>query len=224
MLKPKVKITKKEIRKDPLLETVNNAFDKFNRNKQMITRIGIGLLSIIVLVIFYTNRQSAKQKPADIIFGKALVLLDTGDIENAQFQFELLSDNHESTEAGRLSLYFLGSILFNKEEFEVAKSHLIEFVSNSKNDGMLASAHIMLSGIFQQQLNLKKEEDHLQLALKHSANKNNQNSIELILAEYYAQNGKNDMALAIVEKIQAFDNVSSNDKKKAEELSGMLSQ
>ena len=101
---------------------------------------------------------------------------------------------------------------------------MIEFVSNSKDDEVLANAHIMLSGIFKQQLNLEKEEDHLQLALKHSTNKNNQNSIELILGEYYAQNGKNDMALAIVEKIQAFDNLSLNDKKKAEELSGLLSQ
>ncbi|HIB29289.1 MAG TPA: hypothetical protein EYO24_02100, partial [Candidatus Marinimicrobia bacterium] len=83
MLKPKAKFTKKEMKKDPLLETINTVFEKYNEHKSMIFRAGIGIIALTVIIVFLFNRQGSQQKPADILLGNALVSLDTGDIENA---------------------------------------------------------------------------------------------------------------------------------------------
>ena len=76
-----------------------------------------------VIIVFLFNRQVSRQKPADILLGNALVSLDTGDIENAQFQFEVLTDEHGSTRSGKISQYYLGSIYFDKGDYEKAMDY-----------------------------------------------------------------------------------------------------
>ena len=220
MLKPKPKFTKKEMKKDPLLETINTGYKRYNEHKSMIFRAGIGIIALIVIIVFLSTRQGSQQKPADILLGNALVSMDTGDIENAQFQFERLSNDHASTNSGRLSSYFLGYLLFNDEEHESAKAHLSRFVSRSSDDKFLASAHVMLSNIHQEQNDQQKETEHLELAVKYSANEDNKYSIELMLAEHYAKIGQKEKALSMIQNMQELDDLSTNDKKKAEELRG----
>ena len=52
MLKPKKNITKKEIQKDHLLETIDKFQAKVENNKQFYSKIVIGLLSIVIFISF----------------------------------------------------------------------------------------------------------------------------------------------------------------------------
>ncbi len=224
MLKPKVKITKKEMKKDPLLETINTVFEKYNEYKSMIFRAGIGIIALTIIIIFLFNRQGSQQKPAAILLGNALVSLDTGDIENAQFQFEVLTGEHGSTRSGKTSNYYLGSIYFDKGDYDDAKTYLEQFINSASENILLSSGHFMLSNIYKRESNQDKEEEHLELAVKFSSIPHNRHSLELALAELYVDKGTEEMAMEIVQKILNLENISSGNKKKAEELSGFLTR
>ena len=224
MLKPKGNFTKKEMKKDPLLETINTVFEKYNEHKSMIFRAGIGIIALTVIIIFLFNRQGSQQKPADILLGNALVSLDTGDIENAQFQFELLTDDHGSTRSGKTSNYYLGSIYFDKGDYDNAKTYLEQFINSASENILLSSGHFMLSNIYKRESNQDREEEHLELAVKFSSIPHNRHSLELALAELYVDKGTEEMAMEIVQKILNLENISSGNKKKAEELSGFLTR
>lgn len=224
MLKPKAKFTKKEMKRDPLLETINTVFEKYNEHKSMIFRAGIGIIALTVIIIFLFNRQGSQQKPADILLGNALVSMDTGDIENAQFQFELLTDDHGSTRSGKTSNYYLGSIYFDKSDYDNAKTYLERFINSASENILLSSGHFMLSNIYKRESNQDKEEEHLELAVKFSSIPHNRHSLELALAELYVDKGTEEMAMEIVQKILNLENISSGNKKKAEELSGFLTR
>ena len=224
MLKPKEKFTKKEMKKDPLLETINTGFEKYNKHKSMIFRAGIGIIALTIIIVFLFNRQGSQQKPADILLGNALVSMDTGDIENAQFQFELLTDEHGSTRSGKTSNYYLGSIHFDKGDYDNAKTYLEQFINSASENILLSSGHFMLSNIYKRESNQDKEEKHLELAVKFSSIPHNRHSLELALAELYVDKGAEEMAMEIVQKILNLENISSGNKKKAEELSGFLTR
>ena len=224
MLKPKGNFTKKEMKKDPLLETISTVFEKYNKNKSMIFRAGIGIIALTVIIVFLFNRQGSQQKPADILLGNALVSMDTGDIENAQFQFELLTDDHGSTRSGKTSNYYLGSIYFDKSDYDNAKTYLEQFINSASENILLSSGHFMLSNIYKRESNQDKEEEHLELAVKFSSIPHNRHSLELALAELYVDKGTEEMAIEIVQKILNLENISSGNKKKAEELSGFLTR
>ena len=224
MLKPKGNFTKKEMKKDPLLETINTGFEKYNKHKSMIFRAGIGIIALTVIIIFLFNRQGSQQKPADILLGNALVSMDTGDIENAQFQFELLTDEHGSTTSGKTSNYYLGSIYFDKSDYDNAKTYLERFINSASENILISSGHFMLSNIYKRESNQDREEEHLELAVKFSSIPHNRHSLELALAELYVDKGTEEMAMEIVQKILNLENISSGNKKKAEELSGFLTR
>ena len=224
MLKPKPKFTKKEMKKDPLLETINTGYKKYNEHKSMIFRAGIGIIALIVIIVFLSTRQGSQEKPADILLGNALVSMDTGDIENAQFQFELLTDEHGSTRSGKTSNYYLGSIHFDKGDYDNAKTYLERFINSASENILLSSGHFMLSNIYKRESNQDKEEKHLELAVKFSSIPHNRHSLELALAELYVDKGTEEMAMEIVQKILNLENISSGNKKKAEELSGFLTR
>ncbi len=224
MLKPKANFTKKEMKKDPLLETIKTVFEKYNEHKSMIFRAGIGIIALTVIIVFLFNRQVSRQKPADILLGNALVSMDTGDIENAQFQFGVLTDEHGSTRSGKTSQYYLGSIYFDKGDYYNAKTHLEKFINSTSENILLSSGHFMLSNIYKKESNQDKEEEHLELAVKFSSIPHNRHSLELALAEFYAYGGKEKMAMNIVQMILNLENLSSGNKKKAEELIGLLTR
>ncbi|MCS5641552.1 MAG: hypothetical protein NZ709_08600 [Candidatus Marinimicrobia bacterium] len=224
MLKPKGNFTKKEMKKDPLLETINTVFEKYNEHKSMIFRAGIGIIALTVIIIFLFNRQGSQQKPADILLGNALVSMDTGDIENAQFQFEILSDEHGSTKSGKTSNYYLGSIHFDKGDYDNAKTYLEQFINSASENILISSGHFMLSNIYKRESNQDREEEHLELAVKFSSIPHNRHSLELALAELYVDKGTEEMAMEIIQKILNLENISSSNKKKAEELSGFLTR
>ena len=224
MLKPKEKFTKKEMKKDPLLETIKMVFEKYNEHKSMIFRAGIGIIALTVIIVFLFNRQVSRQKPADILLGNALVSMDTGDIENAQFQFGVLTDEHGSTRSGKISQYYLGSIYFDKGDYENAKTRLEQFINSTSENILLSNGHFILSNIYKRESNQRKEEEHLELAVKFSSIPHNRHSLELALAELYVDRGTEEMAMEIVQKILNLENISSGNKKKAEELIGLLTR
>ena len=97
MLKPKKKITQKEIQRDPFLESVDSAQAHFENNKTLFTQIGAGILVIIVGITVLTNKNKEHTSEGLTSLSKALVALDQEDLTNAKFQLETVLNNYSGT-------------------------------------------------------------------------------------------------------------------------------
>ena len=87
MLKPKKNnITKKEIQKDPLLETIDQFQAKVEKNKQLYGKLVVGALASIVFVTFLFRNNRLNNDEADTALGKAIISIDKRDFTSATFQ------------------------------------------------------------------------------------------------------------------------------------------
>ena len=76
MLKPKKKITRKEIQRDPFLESVDQTQAHLEENRSLYMKAAIGLI-IVLLGYNVMNENSAQRKmDASAALGQALVALD----------------------------------------------------------------------------------------------------------------------------------------------------
>ena len=53
MLRPKKKITRKEIQRDPFLESVDQAQAHLEDNRSLYLKIGIGLIAVLLLSLIH---------------------------------------------------------------------------------------------------------------------------------------------------------------------------
>ena len=61
MLKPKRKITRKEIKKDPLLETIESIEAKFEKNKKTYGNVAILVFLVLIGGYIFTNKQNQNE-------------------------------------------------------------------------------------------------------------------------------------------------------------------
>ena len=96
MLKPRRKIIKKELKKDPYIDFLSRAKNNVDENKKLYTRLVLGTVVIIVVLLFFRNNsQNSKDAGAESL-GKALVTLASGDLDNATLQFEFIADEYDN--------------------------------------------------------------------------------------------------------------------------------
>ena len=80
MLKPKKNITRKEIQRDPFLESVDQAQAHLEENRSLYMKAAIGLI-IVLLGYNIMNEKSTQHKlDASAALGQALVAIDSGDV------------------------------------------------------------------------------------------------------------------------------------------------
>ncbi|SVB86109.1 uncharacterized protein METZ01_LOCUS238963, partial [marine metagenome] len=83
MLKPKRKITKKEIQRDPFIENIFSFKEHINQKKSIYTKVLIGVFAVFILSYLYTNNRSSNFEAAETLISKAMVYVDLGDNDNA---------------------------------------------------------------------------------------------------------------------------------------------
>ena len=148
MLKPRRKIIKKELKKDPYIEFLSKAKNNVDENKILYTRLALGTVAIIAALLFFRNNlQKTKDAGAESL-GKAIVTLASGDLDNATLQFEFVADEYDNNEAGTLAKYYLARAHFNDKDYLAAYSYLNEIVgANFKLDQFPVSIYKMLGFI-----------------------------------------------------------------------------
>ena len=123
MLKPKRKITRKEIEKDPFLEGIFSLKQHLENKKQQYLKIG-GAVIAVILIVFFVNRNSVtNQDEADYGVGIGMVYLNKGDYQNAIMQFQQIVDEYSNTDAGYNATFYIGKIHFDRGNCDLALPH-----------------------------------------------------------------------------------------------------
>ena len=223
MLKPSRKILRKEIKKDPLLDSLEKIENGFEENRKTIINVLIFFVAIIITGSIYVNNQNDIELESSSAFGAALVAYSNSDYDNAKFQFESVSSNYEGTENEIFSNYYLGKIAYDLGEFDEAKILLNDFLDNTKKATFVCGAIKRLVDISFNENDFLKSLDVIAKAKKFDIN--NASKLELKLLKISTLIKMNDLQGAKIElgKISNSNNLPSNIEQKINEFEGFLS-
>jgi len=143
MLKPqKVRMNKKELKKDPLLDSVLKAQTFYENNKNNITYSVIGVVIAVLLVIWVIALQGEEEDRAITLLGKAQVEYDNFNYVKARGFLNELRETLDGTDAELQGTFLLANLEYNEENYSDAKQLFSEFIDEySGSEILLSSAY-----------------------------------------------------------------------------------
>ena len=222
MLKPQRKITRKEIKRDPFLETVDRLEYSFEKNKKTYMNIALFVIVGVFIIKFLLDKQSQKEYDSSTALGIALIAYDNADYENAKFQFETAVSSFLGTNNASTANYYLGKIAYDNNDFSKSESYLNKYLNNYEIDIFLAGTVKMLSDIA---VRNNKPEDGINIlnkGIRINLNNNIDSEFKLAKVLIHIDMGDNKTAQKILRDILSEKNLASNIKQRSEELMGMM--
>ena len=221
MLRPKKKITRKEIQRDPFLESVDQAQTHLEENRSLYLKIALGVIVALILFNIRSNRQDQYNIEASASLGKALVTLDQGDKSSAKFQLETVYNEFNGTSSAYTASYYLGKIKYDAGENLEAEGYLSSFLKKNRKDPLAHSAILMLADIAVNQDKMSDAIDMIDKGLKNSS-KYDSMTLELMKARILLDHNKINESNLIIEKLLKEDGLSADHKQLAQELQGKV--
>ena len=202
MLKPRRKIIKKELKKDPYIEFLAKSKNNVDKNRTLYMRWALGVVAVIVAVAFVSNNLQKSKDVAAESLGKALVTLASGDVDNANLQFEFVADEYDNNESGNLAKYYLARSHFNDKDYLAASSYLNEIADASfKLTQFPLSIYKMLALIALEDGDQAAAVDHYEQALAKAEVTQQEQNIVLDLADVLLTMGDFGRSLELVQKV-----------------------
>ena len=222
MLKPQRKITRKEIKRDPLLETIDKIEYNFEQNRKTYLYIALGLIAVIISANFLLDKQSQKDIDSNSALGIALVAFDNEDYENAKFQFETILSDFSGTNSSNIANYYLGKISFENNDLTKAESYLNEYLNNSEPDILIPGTIKILSNIALKNNEFDKAIKLLDRGLRLGLDNNISNEFKLLKVSILIEQDKIEISQNILNEILLEKKLPIHLKQRSEELIGMM--
>ena len=222
MLKPKRKITRKEIKKDPFLESIDKLENNFEQNKKTYLNIAIGLIASILVINILLNKQSQKNIDSNSYLGMALVAFDNEDYDNAKFQFETIVSEYSGTNSSNVANYYLGKISFENDDLDKSKTYLNAYLKDPEPDILIPGAIKMLSNIALKSSEYDKAIKLLDRGIRLDLNSDIINDFKLLKVSILKDQGKPEIAQNILDEILKEEKLPNHLKRLSEELIGMM--
>ena len=160
MLKPKKKITKKEIKQDSLVTAYAETTKFYYENKKLISYAVTALVIVVILALVYMNNRKQNNEKAATELGKVFTLYDNGASDHKQYKtaidgqpergimgLKAIVDNYGSTQAGELARFYLASAYYQLGQFDDALPQFESFGNGS--DFLKASALAGAGGCYE---------------------------------------------------------------------------
>ena len=222
MLKPKRKILKKEIKRDPFLESIFSIKTHFTEKKQYYTRIILTVLAVFIMGSFYLKSQDTNRESAENILSKAMVFLALNDEDNAMIHLQEVIDEFGSTVAGRNASFYLGRIYLDKGEYDLALPYFEQYAAKGRNPILIGSVYQAMVNIYRSKQDLSNAIKFQKMCIKHSNSKEEKAWASLALADLSLANGDKVTASELVKGILADFKNNNGIKQRADEITGRI--
>jgi TolA-binding protein len=151
MLKPKKKITKKEIKEDKLVTTYFEATTWYETNKKIVNGVLVGVVALAIVIVAYMNNVNSNNQKANTELGKVMPYYDQGKFDvaiggNLQENIRGLQsivDDYSNTKAGELAKFYLANAYFSQNDLDKALKY---FLDVSVKDEMITASAIAGAG------------------------------------------------------------------------------
>lgn len=140
MLKPKKKITKKEMKKDPVLEKISQVDTFIRSNPKPVIYSVIGIVVVVILVILLAQSKKSANREASGELGIAEISLERGDVDDAIMRLEALIEKNPRTKSAGMAMILLAQSYLTKLEYEKALMTFEKYVDDYKDDDMITAS------------------------------------------------------------------------------------
>jgi len=222
MLKPKRVITKKEIERDPFLESINKTQAHLQEKRSFYMKMALALVVILIGYNIVSENKSQSNFDANAALGQAMVALDRSDIENAQFQLETVISDFSGSESAEIAGYHLGKMKYELGDKIGAEVYLSQYLRSQPVDIMVSSAALMLADISLDGGNTKEAISFLDIGIKNSKDNHTRRIIKLEKAKLILSDGDIEGARTITDGILSSKDVNIIEKQLAEEILGRI--
>ena len=147
MLKPKRKITKKEIKKDPLLETVYKGQKLFEEKRNFISITAVILFSVFVTVFLVQSIKRNKEDEANKIMSTAMSLYQNDNFSEALLTFDNLISDFENTIDGKKALFYSAKINMNAGRSIEARKFAQDYLETGNSSAHTLGSFLILAEI-----------------------------------------------------------------------------
>lgn len=145
MLRPKKKITKRELKHDPVVSAYQRAIVFYDQNKKYISYTFTALILLVIAGFVYANNRRASNDKATIELGKVFQLFDVGQYrqaidgvpETGIMGLKAIVENY-SGESVELARFYLANSYYQLGNYDEALKHFKDF--SSRDDLMESSA------------------------------------------------------------------------------------
>ena len=152
MLKPKKKITKKELKHDPLLDTLEKGKEFYEENSKQIMTGVVAFLAIIVLVWGWMNSMEATKNEAMLADTKATLAVMGGIDDNVLAELERVVDEYSGKSVIAQSTYQLGVARLKADDLSGAKD-LFTTLANGSDKQLSIAGKLKLAFIDEKEAN-----------------------------------------------------------------------
>ena len=222
MLKPKRIISKKEIKRDPFLESIFSIKTYFTEKKQYYTRIIFTVLAVFIIGLFYLKSQDSNTESGENILSKAMVFLALNDEANALIYLQEVIDEYGSTVAGVNASFYLGRIYLDKGEYDLALPYFEKYASKGNNPILTGSVYQAMVNIYRSKQDLSNAIKFQKICIKQSNSKEEKAWASLDLADISLANGDKVTASELVKRILADFKNNNGIKQRADEITGRI--
>jgi tetratricopeptide (TPR) repeat protein len=140
MLKPKKKISKRELKEDKFIEFTLKARDFVEDNAKWLIRGGIFVLIAIILISFYVRSKRKANVEANQLLGEAQLVQAQGNTKKAEDLLNQLVKDYEGVTAAGQGTYLLAKLYWQQGDTEKAKIYFKKYTDEYSNDDLLTSS------------------------------------------------------------------------------------
>ncbi|MCF7886640.1 MAG: tetratricopeptide repeat protein [Candidatus Marinimicrobia bacterium] len=132
MLKPKKKIKKREVEKEPLVERVEKVEEFITNNSKLVTGLAVGLVVVVLVVILMFRSKAKANRQASGELGIAELSLARGDTSDAVLRLEDITAQYPGTNSASFAYALLGKIALSRGNYIEAEDYFNNYLKENK--------------------------------------------------------------------------------------------
>jgi len=152
MLTPKKKLTKKELKHDPLLDTLEKGQEFYEENSKQIITVAVSIVVVLILAWGWMNNLETTKSEAMLASTKATIAALGGMDENVLAELERVVNQYGDNNAVSQATYQLGVARLKESDISGARE-LFTTLANSSDKQMQIAGKLKLAYIFEKEAN-----------------------------------------------------------------------
>ena len=138
--KTKIRMTRKEMKRDPLVTFSLRAADFARMHARVIIIAGIVVIVSLVVIVMMVRDRAKAEASAEMILTQANRELWSGNAPQATVLYDELLDRYAGTESGKKGLLFKGDALLETRSLDEAIASYEKFLQRVKKDDLLRNS------------------------------------------------------------------------------------
>lgn len=142
MLRPRKKLSKREIKEDPLVTAYVRIQKFFQRNSRYLNIGGLVILAVIVIGVLMARSKKSAESAAAGKLGVAEVYLAVEEYSAAIGELSNIVDTYPGTKSTGRAVFFLANAYFKTEDYTNAELNFQMYIDDYADDAMITASSL----------------------------------------------------------------------------------